>query len=65
MESLQKIPIIAHMHCLLGKLLIHYKLHRNAAKFRVSCPAEVTVLYIFCGLLCKTFPLGLIAFGEI
>lgn len=56
-----------NMHALhfLGKLLLHYKPHRNTAKLRVSCLAEVTVSYIFHGLLCKTFPLGCITFGKI
>lgn len=53
------------MHCLSGKLLLHYKPRRNAAKLRASCLAEVTVSYIFRGLLCKTFPLGCITFGGI
>lgn len=65
MNSLQKIPTTACMHCLLGKLLLHYKPQRNAAKLRLSCLPEVMVSYIFCGLLCKTFPLGCITFGEI
>lgn len=65
MDSLQKIPTTTCMRCLLGKLLLHYKPHRNEAKLRVSCHAEVTVSYIFRGLLCKTFPLGCITFGKI
>lgn len=65
MDSLRKIPTTTCMHCLLGKLLLHYKACRNAANLRVSCLAEVMVSYIFRGLLCKTFPLGCITFGEI
>lgn len=65
MDSLQKIPTTTCMHCLLGKLSLHYKPHRNAAKLRVNCLAEVMVSYIFRGLLCKTFPLGCITFREI
>ncbi len=64
-DSLQKIPTAACMHCLLRKLLLHYKPHRNAVKLRASCLAEVMVSYIFRGLLCKTFPLGCIISGEI
>lgn len=52
------------MHCVRGKLLLHYKPQRNAAKLRESCLAEVMVSYIFRGLLCKTFPVGCITFEQ-
>lgn len=64
-NGLQKFPTTA-LHCTFWQITTPlYKLERNAAKLRPSCLPEVMVSYIFCGLLCKTFPLGSITFGKI
>lgn len=67
-NGLQKFPTTActALHCTFWQITTPlYKLERNAAKLRPSCLPEVMVSYIFCGLLCKTFPLGSITFGKI